>query len=52
MKTYLRNNGLGRIVIIGQHPMKDFIAVASGIGDDIRWISFEFFIMNYVEEKL
>lgn len=50
MKTYIKNNGLSRLIIIGRHPTKDFLAASDEAGETIRWVPFIWFFENFTEE--
>lgn len=49
MKTYISRGGR-RVVILGSHPMKDYILIGSGVDDDASFVPYSWFIQNFVEE--
>ena len=48
MRTFVKNNGMRRVYLIGPHPIKDFVAITSG-DNDISWISFYELYRDYTE---
>lgn len=49
-KIYIKHNGMERVIVIGFHAARDFIAISSGRDLDIRYISYMTFLENYIQD--
>ncbi len=52
MKTYIKNNGMSRVYLIGVHPYKDFVAISSCKLNDIAAANRAWSLYTGLEEAL